>query len=108
MTDSHDRASDDLWVSLFATLADISQPLFDAGWALTSTDADSSSEHGDSVFYGLERGGVTIELEYFDHGRLVGYPVDPEKDDDEPTEPFFAVQDGAGEAADHFATCGWL
>ena len=47
-------------------LQQIAEPLFAAGWTLVSAERDVSWEHGDSVFYDLERGGVVIELEYYE------------------------------------------
>jgi hypothetical protein len=64
------------WVDLYAELERRAQPMLDAGWAVVDTDQDESWEYGNSVAFDLERDGVTMELEYFEHGQLIAYPLD--------------------------------
>jgi hypothetical protein len=96
------------WRSLFAAVAELAQPLLDAGWILIETVEEASWEYGDSVFWVLERAGEGIDLEYYDHGQLVVYPSEP-AGDDEPTMPLFAVDDATiGRCRDAFHAQGWL
>ena len=83
--------TDPRWDELFAALAERAQPLLDAGWQLVDTLQEESWEYGDSVFYDLERDGVVVELEYYEHGQLVLYPTNDAAPDDEVTEPVFSI-----------------
>lgn len=100
------------WDDLFDELARRAQALLDAGWRLVSTDRDVSREYGDSVFWDLEREGQTVELEYYEHGQLVAYPVsdsDDGNDDGEPTPAYFAIPDSTVDnSRAAFADQGWL
>lgn len=78
------------WDDLFAELALRARPLLDAGWRLVATEQEDSWEYGDSVFYDLERNGVTVELEYYEHGQLVAYPMGEEPEDGV-TEPLLSI-----------------
>lgn len=102
--------TNDTWADLDAHLLERAQPLLDAGWQVTGTDRDESWEYGDSVFLQLTRSGGTIELEYYDHGQLVAYPVtSPHEEPDEEAEPFFSIVDATHERARlEFAAQGWL
>lgn len=109
MPDSHDdEAPDGGDVDLGAGLAQRAQVLLDAGWVLAYTESDQGWD-GDSLFWGLERDGVTIELEYYDQGRLVAYPVSERDPDDELAEPYFSIVDSTVESSRAaFETHGWL
>ena len=88
------------WNDLFASLHERVLPLLNAGWALTGTDRDESWEHGDSVFYDLERDGTTLNMEYYEHGQLIAYPVDERSQDvEDPAEPFFSIYDSTPESS---------
>lgn len=100
------------WDDLFAKLHERVRPLLNAGWALAGTDREESSEHGDSVFYDLERDGTVLNVEYYEHGQLVAYPVEAhpqDEEDPEPTEPFFSIYDSTlGSSRLAFEEQGWL
>jgi hypothetical protein len=61
------------------------------------------------VFYDLERDGVGIELEYYEHAQLVAYPLGQDTDDGEPTEPLFVLADSTTESSRKaYVNIGWL
>lgn len=96
---------------MFGALRDVAVPLLASGWVLVSTERDVSSEHGDSVFYDLEREGVVIELEYYEHGDLVAYPMgdDTPPDVDDVAEPFFVLEAPSREQCwQAFEAHGWI
>ena len=95
------------WDDMFAELERRARPMLDAGWRLVDTLHEESWEYGDSVFYDLERDGSVVELEYYEHGQLVAYPVVEEPVED--AEPFFSIH-GSTEASalDAFRRQGWL
>lgn len=96
---------------MFAALHDIVAPLLERGWVLVSTERDVSWEHGDSVFYDLEREGLVIELEYYEQGDLVAYPMGDDRpmEEDGVTEAYFVLdapsQDECWRA---FVKQGWM
>lgn len=98
------------WDDLFAALRSLAAPLLAGGWEVTDTWRDESWEYGDSVFYFFGRGDQTIELEYDEHGSLVGWPPglsDPDAEDPDP--PLFTIDDAdAANAAEAFQGQGWL
>jgi hypothetical protein len=102
------------WDDLFAGLHERVLPLLNAGWALARTDRDESWEYGDSVVYDLERDGAILNIEYYDHGQLVAYPVEEHAQDDEdcdsdPAEPLFWIDDSTPESSRlAFEEQGWL
>jgi hypothetical protein len=77
---------------------------------LVGTERDVSWEHGDLVFYDLSREGLVIELEYYEHGELVAYPMDeaaPKEGDS--TVPFFVLEaPTVEECRAAFLAEGWL
>lgn len=89
------------WDDLFAELERRARPMRDAGWRLFSTEREESWKYGDSVFYDLVRDGVQVqvELEYYEHGQLVAYPMFEEVDDGDVSEPFFSIYDSTPESA---------
>jgi len=85
------------------------QALIDAGWVLAYTESDQSWQYGNSMFWGLERDRVTIELEYYDHGQLVAYPVSERDPADELAEPYFSITKSTVESSRAaFAAQRWL
>lgn len=100
------------WDELLAMLHERALPLLEAGWTLTSTDREESWEFGDSVFYDLERDGLILNLEYYEHGQLVAYPVaDSASEDEGPeqAEPTFSIDDSTPENTPRaFEANGWL
>lgn len=100
------------WDDLFSNLHERVLPLLNAGWTLTGPDRDESWEYGDSVFYDLERNGTILNVEYYEHGQLVVYPVAeqvPDEDESERTEPLFSIDDSTPENSRHaFEEQGWL
>lgn len=74
------------WQDLFDRLHSAIEPLLQAGWTTFDQDRDTSSEYGDSVSYMLERDAAAMQLEMYEDGVLVHYPLDNEPDDEEPTE----------------------
>lgn len=48
------------WDDLFAALRERVLPLLHAGWTVTRTDREASSEFGDSVFFDLRRGATVL------------------------------------------------
>lgn len=96
------------WDDLLDELELRARPMLDAGWRLFSTDQEESWRYGDSVFYDLERDGLRVELEYYEHGQLVAYPLLEEPDDDV-TEPIFSIHDSTPESAlREFLTHGFV
>lgn len=83
--------------------------MLDAEWEHTSTESDQSWEYGNSLFWTLERGGLVVELEYYEHGQLVAYPVTEEPDDVENAEPYFSIMESTiGSSRAAMAAQGWL
>jgi len=83
--------------------------MLEGGWVVISTARDVSHEHGDSVFYDLEREGVEIELEYYEHGELVAYPTDQAVEDGDSTEPVFDLEEPTeAECLEAFIAQGWV
>jgi len=99
---------DGTWERMFDGLAELARPLLDAGWRVVATETEESWEHGDSVFWDLEREGELIELEYYDDGQLVAYPMG-EGGDEGSAEPYFSWH-GAQPAAvcSEFGRLGWI
>jgi hypothetical protein len=86
-------------------------PLLDAGWSLREPDRDeTSAEFGDSVFFDLVRDGITVNVEYYEHGQLVAYPAEDDPDTDgEPTEPYFSIEGSTPESSRQaFEAQDWL
>jgi len=78
---------------------------------VVSTEREESGEFGDSVFVDLERDGLSIELEYYEHGQLVGYAVDEASsgEEDLDTEPYFSAPESTADLArSAFASEVWL
>jgi hypothetical protein len=100
------------WDDLFDGLHERVLPLLNAGWALTGKDRDESWEYGDSVFCDLERDGAILNIEYYEHGQLVAYPVEEHAQDDEdpePAAPFFSIDKSTPESSRlAFEEQGWL
>lgn len=99
------------WDDLFAALRERILPLLDAGWILTGTEQEESAEFGDSVFYDLQRGTTLLNIEYFEHGQLVAYPVEEHPDDwdGDPEEPYFSIYDSTpASSRSAFEEQGWL
>ena len=63
-------------------------PLVAAGWTTSPHDFEASAQFGDCALFEVERGGVTLLLEYYDDDCLVVWPLEPsgKADDDEPSE----------------------
>ena len=100
------------WEDLFAALHQCALPLLDAGWTLTETLRDDSGEEGrsNSVYYGLERDGERIGLEYFEEGLLDVYlnePIDIDEDA-ELAGPLFVLDLNDEDCRLEFAERGWL
>ena len=49
--------------------------------------------------YDLECDGVNVELEYYEHGQLVAYPLFEEVEDGDVSEPIFSIHDSTPESA---------
>lgn len=97
------------WDDMFDELELRARPMLDAGWRLVSTEQEESWEHGDSVFYDLERGDEAVELEYYEHGQLVAYPMLEEPPDGDVTEPVFSIYDSTADSAlEAFREHGWV
>lgn len=99
------------WDDLFAALHERLLPLLDAGWILTEPVREESREFGDSVFYDLQRGTTVLNIEYYEHGQLVAYPVEERPDDwdGEPEEPYFSIDDSTpASSRSAFEEQGWL
>lgn len=99
-------------MTVFSKLRERVLPLLNAGWTLSGTDRDESWEYGDSVFYDIERDGTIVNIEYYEHGQLVAYPVEEGAADDdgsEPAEPYFSIDDSTPESSRlAFENQGWL
>lgn len=83
--------------------------MLEAGWRVVSTDREESWEFGDSPFYGLEREGRMIELEYYEYGQLVAYRIEKSQDDsDQPeSESIFSIPESTiASAAEAFRAQG--
>lgn len=99
------------WEDLFAALHERVLPLLDAGWVLTGTEREESWEFGDSVFYDLQRGTTVLNIEYYEHGQLVAYPVEERPDDwdGEAEEPYFSIADPTpASTRSAYEEQGWL
>ena len=100
------------WDDMFAAMHERVVPLLDAGWLLTGREHEESWEHGNSVFYDVERGTTHLNLEYYEHGQFVAYPNEerPEEDwDGDPTEPYFSIYDTTpATCRSAFEEHGWL
>jgi hypothetical protein len=108
---SQTERTGETWDDLFAALHERVLPLLDAGWILTGTEQEESAEFGDSVFYGLQRGTTVLNIEYYEHGQLVAYPVEerPADWDGEPEEPYFSIHDSTpASSRSAFEEQGWL
>lgn len=82
-----------------------------AGWEEVEEHREESWEFGDSVAVDLVRAGVCIEIEYYEHGAITGFPMDdPDLEiDDEPTKPLFHLDDSTpDELSREFEHQGWL
>jgi hypothetical protein len=99
------------WQDLLDRLHSAVGPLLQAGWVKFDEDRDTSSEYGDSVSYLLERDDAAMQLEMYEDGVLVYYPLDEEPDDEEPSEGETIV-DLSGATEDEvravFRGRGWL
>lgn len=96
---------------LFAALRERVLPLLHAGWTVTGTDREASSEFGDSVLYDLRKGATVLNIEYYEHGQLVAYPGGemPDEQEGEPTNPFFSIIDSTpASSRAAFEEQGWL
>ena len=99
------------WADLLATLTTLVSTLHEAGWQTVRQHSEESGEHGDSVLVDLERSGVSIEIEFYEHGTLVGYPLgrEGEATDDATSEALFVLDDATMESCrEMFAAQGWL
>ena len=100
------------WDDMFEAMHERVVPLLDAGWLLTGREHEESWEHGDSVFYDLERGATHLNLEYYEHGQFVAYPNEPRPEaewDGDPTEPYFSIYDTTpATCRSAFEEQGWL
>jgi hypothetical protein len=100
------------WEEMDEHLSQLAAPLLEAGWSVYDKDYNSSGEYGDSVHLILNREDETIDLEYYEDGYVVLWPVNFEKyetDDWEPEEPLAEIAN-ATEASCHaaFVEVGWL
>lgn len=43
------------------------------------------------MFWDLQRDGITIELELYEHGQLVAYPTGARSEEDEVADPYFSI-----------------
>lgn len=83
------------WDDLLAALHERVLPLLGDGWILTEPGREESCEFGDSVFCNLQRGTTVLNIEYYEHGQLVAYPVEERRDDwdGESEEPYLSIDD---------------
>lgn len=104
-----DFATDADWDHVCEEMQRRAKWLTAAGWRHIGTDSDHSWEYGNSVFWDLERDGVVIQLEFYDHGQLVAYPVSEWAQDDELAEPYFSIHRSTVESSrEAFEAQGWL
>lgn len=98
------------WATMLDQLDDRATPLIAAGWHVIATGNDESWEFGDSVHRDYERQGERIELEYYEHGELVAYPLtDAPVGDEEGSAALFSVPASTSEtAAAAFKERGWV
>lgn len=104
-----DFATDADWDHVREEMQRRAQWLTAAGWNHIGTDSDHSWEYGNSLFWDLERDGVVIQLEFYDHGQLVAYPVSEKAQDDDLAEPYFSIHRSTVESSrEAFEAKGWL
>ena len=96
------------WAEMFARLYELAAPLSDAGWKVVKEMREESREHGDSVMLELEKAGIVIELEYYEDGGLVAFPVE-DGSQDHSTRQYFGLEDvTAASARTAFSNQRWI
>lgn len=100
------------WADLEGGLLELASPLLSQGWAIIETDREESAKYGDCVDLILERAEVRIDLQLYEDGALVLWPVDEtkyEKDDWEPDDPVETIEDATAESsAAAYERVGWI
>lgn len=100
------------WADLEGRLLEFALPLLSHGWAIIETDREESAKYGDCVDLILERAGVCIDLQFYEDGALVLWPVDETKydnDDWEPEDPLETIENATAESsAVAFERIAWI